>query len=170
VKTESLLLFPSVLNRIRRLDAFAFAPQGVAHRPFWHRSSRPTRFSGPTDRASAALNFDTLSADIILGMQELRFSYTGKALFIKDVLIPEFAAFADAGDLSNICFQAALFGLLDLDVGVPPERLPRFSKCFFSSVEGRSCSQDLPAAIFDEGCLFDEFESGATTRLIGTQG
>jgi hypothetical protein len=34
VKTESLLLFPSVLNRIRGLDAFAFAPRGVAHQPF----------------------------------------------------------------------------------------------------------------------------------------
>src|SRR5450631_4946699 len=45
VKTESLLLFPSVLNRIRGLDAFAFAPQGVAHQPFWRRSCRPTRFS-----------------------------------------------------------------------------------------------------------------------------
>src|ERR1700722_11770103 len=41
VKTESLFLFPSVQNRIRRLDAFAFAPQGVAHWPFWRRSCRP---------------------------------------------------------------------------------------------------------------------------------
>ena len=48
VKTESFFLFPSVLNRIRGLDAFAFAPRGVAHQPFWRRSCRPTRFSGPT--------------------------------------------------------------------------------------------------------------------------
>jgi Integrase core domain len=47
-KTESLFLFPSVLNRIRGLDAFAFAPQGVAHRSFWCRSCRPTWFSGST--------------------------------------------------------------------------------------------------------------------------
>jgi hypothetical protein len=48
VKTESLFLFPSVINSIRGLDGFAFAPRGVAHRPYWCRSCRPTRFSGPT--------------------------------------------------------------------------------------------------------------------------
>jgi hypothetical protein len=35
VKTESIFLFPSVANRILGLDAFAFAPRGVAHWPFW---------------------------------------------------------------------------------------------------------------------------------------
>src|ERR1700722_12568827 len=60
VKTESLFLFPSVLNRIRGLDTFAFAPRGVAHRPFWRRFCRPTRFSDPQVQVLqiGVLNFD----------------------------------------------------------------------------------------------------------------
>ena len=122
-----------------------------------------SKLSVAAEKAISTHSYDTLGVDVILGIQQLRFSYSGKPLFIKDALIPELDIFSDSGDLSTILFQGILVGRLDMDASVQAQRMPRFSKCWFSFVDGRSGPQDLPAEVFDEGCIFDEFESGADT-------
>lgn len=105
---------------------------------------------------------DTLCADVVQTMLVAGAQYEGPAVFVKEVIIPELLLEEVAQDLNAIQFQDCIIGRLEL----PPEptlpRHPRFLRCHFGLVEGRTGERDMPPEVFSE-CTFDVFENPAQT-------
>ena len=105
---------------------------------------------------------DTLSADLLLVLNELGSSYKGPVLYLREVILPELYLEDCDVDLSCVELQDCVVGTLRLSAGCPHEHLPRFLRCHFGFVEGRTGMRDLPCGRFTE-CSVDEFEGVAST-------
>ncbi len=79
------------------------------------------------------------------------------------MLIPDFSIEEESGKLSSVCFQECLIQRLRIDGTIGADDLPRFHGCYFSAVEGRASKQDLPTAIFDSACVYDDFDATTST-------
>ncbi len=93
---------------------------------------------------------------------QMNHSYAGRPLYIRNVLIPEIVIDNNTADLRDIFFQEAMVTKIDLGSSVIVENMPRFMSCYFSVVEGRASSQDMPAEIFPD-CEYDYFDTTTTT-------
>jgi hypothetical protein len=105
---------------------------------------------------------DALVADAVLVLHELGFDYTGKRAFVREVLIPNIEFEADVGDLSAIEYQDALIGRLEIAHDAPSTRLPKFTRCYFTVIQGRTGDTDLPPDRFVD-CVVEEFGDEAST-------
>lgn len=112
--------------------------------------------------ASELPNSDTLCADVFLTMVAAKVQYDGPAVFVKEVIIPELLLDPLGQDLSAIHLQDCIVGRLEM----PPEPVlthhPRFLRCYFGLVEGRTGAKDMPSDVFTD-CIFDVFENPAET-------
>jgi hypothetical protein len=105
----------------------------------------------------------TAAADMLLVVLELAGSLGQNAVFIREVLFPELR-FEEAGaDLRAAEIQDCVVGELEIDAAFPAEtHLPRFVRCHFGTVAGRTGERDLPQERFEE-CGYDAFEEAART-------
>jgi hypothetical protein len=107
-----------------------------------------------------------LAADIARVMLSMRMDYSGRSLFISNVVMPGIYLDKDSPRLDGIEFQDCMFQSLEVDHNLELTRLPTFVRCYFGEVEGRMGPQDLPAEVFKD-CVFDSFvESASTTSKI----
>jgi hypothetical protein len=105
---------------------------------------------------------DTLCADLILTMLAGATTYSGSDVFVRDVIVPDLILDDLSSDLSAVCFQDCIFGHLDFHSDVNLQQAPRFLRCYFGLVSGRTGADDMRIDIFSE-CTFDEFEDSAQT-------
>jgi hypothetical protein len=72
----------------------------------------------------------------------------------------------DSADLRLLNFRHCLFGRLQLESEIVPERLPLFDGCLFEMVGGRTSDSDLPRDRFLSSCDFSNFDSMVTSEAI----
>jgi len=104
----------------------------------------------------------SLAADVLLVLNELDASYVESSVFIKEVLIPELKFESDSADHHTIELQDSVIGRLEVASEVDQSYLPRFVRCYFGVVEGRTGPKDLPAERFVE-CAVGAYEDSVQT-------
>jgi hypothetical protein len=104
----------------------------------------------------------TLAADILMTLQQMDYSYQGMKVFIREAMIPELVLSRYTGDSSRVELQDCVIIKLDIEPDAPEDCIPHFVRCYFTRVEGRSGTADLPESRFEE-CDYEEFENPAAT-------
>jgi hypothetical protein len=122
----------------------------------------PAKVAAALTRATAEPKADTLAADIVLTLLYTRDSFRSPEAFIKEVIVPELSFDDLTNDLRSIQFQDCILGQIELPPELETERIPRFLRCHFGVVEGRTGPRDMPAEVFRD-CTFDIFENPAQT-------
>lgn len=88
-------------------------------------------------------------------------------IYIRGVLIPELECGESSGNCARLCFQDCFFTRVGIDLDVKPDALPRFQRCYIGELDGRLSLTDLPAGVFDDECVIEEFTAhGETTSEI----
>ena len=64
--------------------------------------------------------------------------YTGRRLYISNVVLPGIYLDESCPNLSEIEFQECMFANLEVDHSLVTDRLPGFVRCYFSEVEGEN--------------------------------
>src|SRR5262249_35842086 len=104
----------------------------------------------------------TIAADLLLVLSELGGDYEDGTIFIKEVIIPELRLEETYSDLHNVGFTDCVIGRLAIGADFPAARVPRFTRCHFGVVEGRTGPRDLPTGRLDS-CEIDSYEEAADT-------
>ena len=110
---------------------------------------------------ATAQGFHYLASDVVFVAMETDVEI-GTEVFIRDVLIYEAEFGPGIRGAGKVRFDDCLFGVFALDPETTPEKLPRFTRCYFGLVEGRVSARDLPSGVFED-CTFDQFASCAET-------
>ncbi|MGB8648804.1 MAG: NACHT domain-containing protein [Anaerolineae bacterium] len=99
-----------------------------------------------------------LRTDLWLILKQLRESYDGPPIYLHGVFVSELEFDDIQADFHLVEFQDSIIALLDIAYDIDPCALPRFRRCYFARIEGRTSEEDLPKDCFIE-CTFDEFEN-----------
>jgi hypothetical protein len=128
-------------------------------------------FSGPMvaaalEQAAQDPEHGSLAADLLLVIQQLGVEYRGSRLFVREAIIPEMSLSSQSGNTARVELQDCVIISLELEHDAGDESLPSFVRCYFTRVDGRSGTDDLPARRFID-CEFEEFENpAATTKAL----
>jgi len=114
------------------------------------------------DASDKQFKTDTLKADLILTMRGLGYPYEGPSLHVSEVIVPELTLEDRGSPFGPVEFQDSVIGRLEIETGTAPTAMPRFVRCYFGMIDGRTGPQDLPADLFHE-CTIDAFEDSART-------
>ncbi len=108
-----------------------------------------------------------LASDIVRLAQELNMGYAERdEAIIRDVVINELEFDAETPNLSRVIYQECIIRTLLLAPDVNYEMVPRFRRCLFVSVDGRTSGRELPNDVFSE-CTFEEFtNTGSTNNAV----
>jgi hypothetical protein len=145
-------------SRTWQSSLFTLGAEVAAHRA---AGLKPGKMTAALLRASELSKGDTLCADLVLIMVAAGASYDGPNVFLKDVLIPQLDLDVSS-DLRSVEFQDCIFSSLELQSDISVERLPRFVRCYFGEVCGRTGPADMPAEVFID-CIVDTFDNVAQT-------
>ncbi|MBI4385163.1 MAG: hypothetical protein HY579_14185 [Nitrospinae bacterium] len=104
----------------------------------------------------------TLAVDIFMVLVALGFPYESSTTYLREVAIEGITFDDEDRDFSVIEFQDCAFVSLEIGPGVSFDKFPKFLRCHFANVIGRSGERDLPEGRFTE-CTFDQFENRAQT-------
>lgn len=121
-----------------------------------------SKLSAAATQAAKTVGSDTLACDIVLSLHQLGSGYQGPPIYVSGVLVPELVVDTGAWDLRKVEFQDALFTSFELGNSVDINRLPRFVRCYFGTIEGRAGVEDLPSSTFVD-CVIDSFNNTAQT-------
>ena len=102
-----------------------------------------------------------LCMDLLQVSREMEFGYTGQALAVRNILVPDASYGDDALDFSKVSFHDCWFRRLEVSASAASELLPRFYECYVGTLDGRVSSNDLPEGIFDRASIIDSFGEGS---------
>jgi hypothetical protein len=101
---------------------------------------------------------DLVRMSIVLGES------MSEPVLVNDVQIPSFSLSEAIPDLSSVVFTNCLFDEIEFAESVNEAFLPHFESCFIESVIGRFGVSDLPAGIFANDCIFEQFPDAADSN------
>ncbi|CAA9347044.1 MAG: hypothetical protein AVDCRST_MAG68-3992 [uncultured Gemmatimonadetes bacterium] len=133
----------------------------IAHRCGIQRSS-PSKLGAALRYVAEQPDQGTLAADVAMVIQQMGFAYSDAKVFIRGAMVPELILSKHAGDTSRIEFQDCVVIRLDVEHDAPAAAMPVFVRCYFTRVEGRSGTDDMPPTKFVD-CDFESFENAAET-------
>lgn len=96
----------------------------------------------------------------------LEFPHPPKEVIIEGAIFENYSFSNRAQDIdfSSIIFRNCLIESLDLIDSGQDEFLPKFQRCLFIEIRGRSSKEDLPSKKFDSICTFDRFSDSSKTN------
>lgn len=122
----------------------------------------PGKLIAAIDVAQRRFRSDTVKADVILALQSLGHSYEGPDLFVREVILPELTLEERDSNFGPVEFQDSVIGRLEIGPGTMSNAMPRFVRCYFGAIDGRTGSSDLPEDRFIDFTV-DAFEDSAQT-------
>lgn len=149
-----------------RSEGWQYTLVGLGVEVAAHRC-RIAKFSGAKVEAAvgAAIEKDhgaTLAVDALLVLRQLGGEHVGPTVYASGVLLPELVWEDGTGGLGRTELQNCIVGVLGLPSEVPDKVVPKFVRCHFGLIEGRTGERDLPVGKFVE-CTYDEFDASANT-------
>jgi hypothetical protein len=110
--------------------------------------------------------YDTLTAGLLFVLNHLEHRFNETVIYIKGVLVEDFVIDNPESDFQSIEFQDCAISHLDVCYALHEKNWPKFRRCFFAVVDGRTGENDLPRNRFFD-CSFDQFEETTkTTQAI----
>lgn len=105
-----------------------------------------------------------LASDIVRLAQELNIEYLERdEVIIRDVLIHELEFDVDSANYSRLIYQDCIIQKLLLESDVNWNKIPRFKRCLFATIEGRTSEREIPNNVFID-CTFDNFVNTGSTN------
>ena len=125
-----------------------------------------SRITTAIQHAVGLNDWDALLADLARISKERSSPLTDR-IYVRDILIDEFAMTSDDPDLSSLEFQSCYFRTIQLDpFSINVESLPTFRDCFISDIQGPTSEGELPSN-FKADCYIEHFENQSkTTKTI----
>lgn len=122
----------------------------------------PGKLIAAIEAAQKTFRTHTVTADVLLTVRSLGYSYDGQNLFVREVIVPELALEEGTPLFGPVEFQDSVIGRLEIGPGATADVMPRFVRCYFGLVDGRAGHDDLPPDRFND-CTVEAFEDSAQT-------
>jgi hypothetical protein len=125
------------------------------------RDVKPSQLGVAIKRASEN-DYYALAADVVQIAQQMEMSLPIQTrVVIKNSYISEFSVEYES-NLSFLYFQDCIFTRITVPPYVNEASLPKFNRCLFAVVDGRSSERDMPRCF--EKCDYESFTEDATTN------